>query len=1207
MANKNIHPYYDDSKEQFIKKYKEVLFNPGRSVQARELTQTQNLINEQLASNFETIYKNGSIIEGCGINVDLDNKMAYITSGKFYFDGRVHDVESQSLSITGIGEETLGLKIVEEFITSEDDSALFDPANGYPNYGKSGADRLKQEFIFVKDDSDMISLFPLKDGILQTHIKKPDYAEIIDMLAKRTYDESGNYLVDGMELYIEDHPVDTNKLIVSVEAGTAYVNGYEIVSPIPIKVAINKAQQSRSRLNEPKTYTSETLTYTLNERYVKSITHLTAKVETTLANVTKGAPGTIDSLSPYTSIDSLPASLNIGGIDYFLNTDYVLSNDGVDWSPNGIEPSQGTSYSVTFVYLKDMVEGSDFTLVEIDDNKTNIEFTGTGDLPVDSTQMLVDYEFYLARIDKISINNKGKVIVKTGSDTHYTNEIVPDESSNVLQLGWIKLFPNDTAENAFVHEYKYKRTTMRELYDLVNRVSDIEDNQAEIALETQAKEGELPTNLKGIFVDNLNNFFKSDVNHTEYSCALNIIEGSLAKSLDKSIISFNPENDILTNSIRQENELEHYTSLSILNENVSLENLTKTGLKNLNPYGILNGMGSASIEPARDFWINNVVRNIVRRNVITNRIDTTNDNLMWFFNRVPLASRNNFAITNVSSVSSSSRSSSETRFAGEQLETFARNITIQVDGKGWRPLEDVQVMFNNQEISATPTNTTVAGTKAGSLKVNTDGTFTGTIQVPSGTRTGTHSITFKYVDGEYDFNATFISEGVRRIFNRITTITTTRTVFTRRVIRRGWIDPLAQSFVFSEDKTFTGIDLFFTTKSDTEPFFVQIGYLNNGYPSSDSIFHFQYVYPDDVQTSANGSVATKIDFGKRIFIPENTPFFISIGSESAEYNIFISELGKRDLFTNKLVTKNSYLNGVLFSSSNNDTWSAHQTQDLTFRLYEGDFSNSGVIETENLTGLDFSLFMLSSEDIVPKDCNIKYQYSIDNGSTYYDFNPDEAINTGKSTQLKLKYILSGDGTNTPLLNTTNRDVEISKFNIDSPSNYITKTVTNVPAYNNVKLSLDVHIPTGEVSWKPYISYDNRMWIPIDNTVPDDSITIDEYYTANSYSIDMTQYQEVALSGITGTFEKGETITGGTSAQTAVVVDIDELNSKMIIGTISGTFTDGETITGGISSATAIANSFTVIDNKTSFKGKIEMNSTNHSLSPTFMGIKWIMK
>jgi hypothetical protein len=106
---------------------------------------------------------------------------------------------------------------------------------------------------------------------------------------------------------------------------------------------------------------------------------------------------------------------------------------------------------------------------------------------------------------------------------------------------------------------------------------------------------------------------------------------------------------------------------------------------------------------------------------------------------------------------------------------------------------------------------------------------------------------------------------------------------------------------------------------------------------------------------------------------------------------------------------------------------------------------------------------------------------------------------------------------------------------------------------------------------------------------------------------MTQYQEVALSGITGTFEKGETITGGTSAQTAVVVDIDELNSKMIIGTISGTFTDGETITGGISSATAIANSFTVIDNKTSFKGKIEMNSTNHSLSPTFMGIKWIMK
>ena len=57
-----------------------------------------------------------------------------------------------------------------------------------------------------------------------------------------------------------------------------------------------------------------------------------------------------------------------------------------------------------------------------------------------------------------------------------------------------------------------------------------------------------------------------------------------------------------------------------------------------------------------------------------------------------------------------------------------------------------------------------------------------------------------------------------------------------------------------------------------------------------------------------------------------------------------------------------------------------------------------------------------------------------------------------------------------------------------------------------------------------------------------------------------------LSG--GLFTYGETVTGGTSSATGVVLFNDESNSEVIVSVTSGTFQDAETITGGTSSATA---------------------------------------
>ena len=62
-TNLNIAPYFDDY--DIAKKYYRVLFKPGFAVQARELTQLQTTLQNQIEQFGENIYQEGSIIKGC--------------------------------------------------------------------------------------------------------------------------------------------------------------------------------------------------------------------------------------------------------------------------------------------------------------------------------------------------------------------------------------------------------------------------------------------------------------------------------------------------------------------------------------------------------------------------------------------------------------------------------------------------------------------------------------------------------------------------------------------------------------------------------------------------------------------------------------------------------------------------------------------------------------------------------------------------------------------------------------------------------------------------------------------------------------------------------------------------------------------------------------------------------------------------------------
>jgi hypothetical protein len=143
----------------------------------------------------------------------------------------------------------VGFLVGEDIIRSSDDTSLLDPAQEASNYSAPGADRFKLDPVLtvvdINDDigpPDFVTLFTIKDGIIQTTFERSQYNILRSELAKRTFDESGDYYVTGMNIRIREHldvanngglltsaaNGNTSLLSIGVEPGLAYVKGFEV-------------------------------------------------------------------------------------------------------------------------------------------------------------------------------------------------------------------------------------------------------------------------------------------------------------------------------------------------------------------------------------------------------------------------------------------------------------------------------------------------------------------------------------------------------------------------------------------------------------------------------------------------------------------------------------------------------------------------------------------------------------------------------------------------------------------------------------------------------------------------------------------------------------------------------------------------------------------------------------------------------------------
>lgn len=346
----NIAPYFNDYDE--LKNYHHILFRPGFAVQARELTELQSILKNQIEKFGDHIFRHGSVVipgncnseigvayvtldttrpdlltegrtlvgsvsgvkgiikkvipasdtdpitvyvsyitggtESDGttpngnlsfqasesINIDdsvlftstsVDvgiGSLAYVNRGVYYVNGTFVTVESQSIVIDKFGIKPhchVLLKIHEKIVTVDEDDTLLDPAYGSHNFAAPGADRyqITLELLMMpygtSIDSNYVELMRYNDGVLEEHARYPKYNELEKSLARRTYDESGDYIVYGLTGTVREHyRENTNgglsdsgsrdNYAVTVSPGKAYINGFEVEKLPPVDLIAPKGR-----------------------------------------------------------------------------------------------------------------------------------------------------------------------------------------------------------------------------------------------------------------------------------------------------------------------------------------------------------------------------------------------------------------------------------------------------------------------------------------------------------------------------------------------------------------------------------------------------------------------------------------------------------------------------------------------------------------------------------------------------------------------------------------------------------------------------------------------------------------------------------------------------------------------------------------------------------------------------------------------------
>lgn len=171
----------------------------------------------------------------CTVASEVDSvgvgSAASIQKGVYYINGYFVLCDTQTLLLdkySNTPSYRIGLNVVESIVTPEEDETLLDNAQNSYNYAAPGAHRHFIDLVLSKrsltdtNDADFIELARIENGQIKRQVRSTDYAILEQTMARRTYDESGNYTVTPFEIDVRE---DRNNNRGIWTSNTSYLTG----------------------------------------------------------------------------------------------------------------------------------------------------------------------------------------------------------------------------------------------------------------------------------------------------------------------------------------------------------------------------------------------------------------------------------------------------------------------------------------------------------------------------------------------------------------------------------------------------------------------------------------------------------------------------------------------------------------------------------------------------------------------------------------------------------------------------------------------------------------------------------------------------------------------------------------------------------------------------------------------------------------------
>jgi len=241
------------------------------------------LLEEDMNYSLSSIRSGSSFATTLISSATATGSAAKIATGVYFIRGFFVTVSDSTVILDQYGDTPsyrVGLLVNEELVTaSAIDNDLYDNARGFSNFAAPGADRFKLSTTLIKksltdlNDENFVELMRIENGILKKFVKSGTKVDdlIRDELARRTFDESGNYYIkpfaivpkeqlnnrignDGAyyssQLTQQGNVPSDDFMCLSIGPGKAYVKGYEIETINTTTVDVPKPRTTQKIENE---------------------------------------------------------------------------------------------------------------------------------------------------------------------------------------------------------------------------------------------------------------------------------------------------------------------------------------------------------------------------------------------------------------------------------------------------------------------------------------------------------------------------------------------------------------------------------------------------------------------------------------------------------------------------------------------------------------------------------------------------------------------------------------------------------------------------------------------------------------------------------------------------------------------------------------------------------------------------------------------